>query len=79
MVRIENQEVIAIAEWGRSDETPEDVICGIVEEVGEVARAINKKEGKERVMEEIVDAMVVLSRLYSKVDDGIWIWEKNPQ
>jgi len=72
MVRIENQEIKALAEWGAKDETPEDLISGIVEEVGEVAHAVNKKEGIERVLAEIVDAMVVLSRLYSKTEDNIW-------
>ena len=77
--KIIEQEKKAIEEWGAGDETPEDIMSGIAEEVGEVAHAINKKEGDERIKLEIVDAMVVLSRLYSKVDDGIWTWGKNPR
>lgn len=73
MVEIENQEKVAIAEWGWSDKTPQHIISGIAEEFGEVARAINKDEGKTRIKEEIVDVMVVLSRLYSKIDEDGWM------
>lgn len=57
----------AIAKWGPADTTPQIMLNSVMEEVGEVAHAINKNEGKQRVLDEIVDSIGVLSRLYDMV------------
>lgn len=66
--KIEAEEKVAIAKWGRNDRTPSDLLCALAEEAGEVAHAINHDEGLEQLNQEIVETIGVLSRLYNMVN-----------
>jgi len=69
--RINEEEKVAIKKWGDADRTPDDLLCAATEELGEVAHAINHKEGVSAIHQEIVEAMGVLSRLYEMVEQEL--------
>lgn len=56
-----------IQKWGDTDRTPEILLNASIEELGEVAHAINHKEGVAAMQQEIVETMGILSRLYEMV------------
>jgi NTP pyrophosphatase (non-canonical NTP hydrolase) len=56
-----------IEKWGATDVSPDILLNAAVEELGEVAHAINHKEGAERVRQEVAECMGVLSRLFDMV------------
>jgi len=66
--RIDEEKERGIKKWGDTDRTPEILLNAITEEVGEVAHAINHKEGVSATQQEIVEAMGVLTRLYEMVE-----------
>lgn len=53
----------ALAKWGDIDALPGELLNAVVEELLEVVHAVNHREPKERVHEEIVQAIGVLVRL----------------
>ena len=55
--------------WGHVDITPADFMIAIQEEIGEVAHAINHKEGKKVVQHEIAEVIALLSRLYKECEE----------
>lgn len=61
--KVIDEEERGIAKWGATDKTPEILLSAALEELGEVAHAINHNEGKERVQQEIAEVMGILSRL----------------
>ena len=67
--RIDAEREIAIKKWGATDRTSEILLNAVTEEVGEVAHAINHKEGLEKTQQEIVEAIGVLVRLYEMVEE----------
>ena len=66
--RIDAEKERGIQKWGDIDKTPEILLNAITEEVGEVAHAINHKEGVNVIQQEIGEAMGVLARLYEMVE-----------
>lgn len=69
--RINEEEEVALKKWGATDRTPDLLLNAVTEEVGEVAHAINHKEGVSAIQQEIVEAMGVLSRLYVMVEQEL--------
>ncbi|MBA7679686.1 hypothetical protein ES703_87988 [subsurface metagenome] len=69
--RIDAEREVAIKKWGDTDRTPEILLNAVTEEVGEVAHAINHKEGVSATQQEIVEAMSVLARLYEMVEQEL--------
>lgn len=68
---IDAEREVAIKKWGATDTTPEILLNGITEEVGEVAHAINHKEGVSAIQQEIVEAMSLLTRLHDMVEQEL--------
>lgn len=59
-----NDEIIrAKRKWGEIDENAYELLNGVTEELLEVVHAVNHREGRTRVHEEIVHAIGVLVRL----------------
>jgi len=69
--RIDAEKERGIQKWGDIDKTPEILLNAATEEVGEVAHAINHKEGVAVIQQEIVEAMGILSRLYEMVEQEL--------
>ena len=69
--RIDEERERGIKKWGDVDQTPPDLVIAIVEEFGEVAHAINHKEGVSVIQQEIVETMGILSRLYEMVEQEL--------
>lgn len=65
--QIDAEKAIAIQKWGDTDRTPEILLNAATEELGEVAHAINHNEGREAILQEIVETMGILARLYDMV------------
>ena len=68
VLRVCQEEEVALKKWGDHDRTPSDLLNAIMEEAGEVAHAINHNEGIEKTNQEIVETIGVLSRLYNMVN-----------
>ena len=66
--RIDAESEVAIKKWGNVDKTPDSLFFAAVEELGEVAHAINHNEGVAAVQQEIVEAMGILARLYEMIE-----------
>ncbi len=66
--RIDAERGVAIKKWGDVDKTPEILLNAATEELGEVAHAINHKEGVVAIQQEIVETMGILARLYDMVE-----------
>ncbi len=64
---VATEEKIAIAKWGRTDTTPGTLLAALLEETGEVAHAINHNESHDDVLQEIIEAIAILSQLYNMV------------
>lgn len=69
--RIDAEREVAIKKWGDIDKTPGDLLNAATEELGEVAHAINHKEGVATTRQEIVETMGVLARLYDMVEQEL--------
>ncbi|MBA7506567.1 hypothetical protein ES706_05259 [subsurface metagenome] len=64
---VEVEETRGKAKWGAVDKDPAALLNAAVEELGEVAHAINHDEGPEKTIQEIAEVMGVLSRLFEMV------------
>lgn len=64
---VETEEWKGKAKWGHSDTTPDRLLAAAIEELGEVAHAINHDEGAEKTIQEIAETVGVLSRLFDMV------------
>ena len=64
---VEREEDRGKAKWGHVDRTPTDLLAAILEETGEIAHAVNHDEGAWKVIQEIAEAMGVLSRLFEMI------------
>lgn len=53
-----------LAKWGHVDKLPPDLMIAIVEEIGEVAHAINHGEEDKVVRQEIAEVVGLLDRLW---------------
>lgn len=60
-----------IEKWGKVDTTPGVFLNAALEELGEVAHAINHEEGVSVIAQEIAEAMGILTRLFYMVQYGI--------
>ncbi len=69
--RIDAERERGIQKWGATDRTPEILLNAATEEVGEVAHAINHKEGVNAIQQEVVEAMSILARLYEMVEQEL--------
>ena len=69
--RIDAESEVAIQKWGDTDKTPEILLNAATEELGEVAHAINHKEGVNVIQQEIVEIMGILTRLYNMVEQEL--------
>jgi len=69
--RIDEERERGIQKWGDTDKTPEILLNAALEEFGEVAHAINHKEGVCAIQQETVEAMAVLARLYEMVEQKL--------
>ena len=66
------EEERGIAKWGETDKDSTILLNAATEELGEVAHAINHKEGVMNIHQEIAETMGILSRLYDMVIDEDW-------
>lgn len=73
VIRVNTEQKKAVEKWGATDRSPDVLLNAAVEELGEVAHAINHNEGIEKVQEEIVHAIGVLARLYEMVEVLEWV------
>lgn len=64
---VEVEEKRGKAKWGETDRTPEILLSAAVEELGEVAHAINHNESAEKTVQEIAETIGILSRLFEMV------------
>ena len=62
---VEVEERRGRVKWGEVDKDPTALLNAALEELGEVAHAINHNEGKENASQEIAETIGVLSRLYN--------------
>ena len=62
---VETEEWKGKAKWGHVDTSPTILLNAAVEELGEVAHAINHEEGRDKASQEIAEVIGVLSRLYN--------------
>lgn len=69
--RIDEEKKVAIEKWGDTDRTPEILLNAATEELGEVAHAINHKEGVTTTQQEIVEVMGILARLYEMMEQEL--------
>ena len=69
--QIDAEMEVAIKKWGATDRTSEILLNAATEELGEVAHAINHKEGLGEIQQEIVETIGVLIRLYEMVEQGL--------
>ncbi len=58
-----------IKKWGAIDKHPTILLNAAVEELGEVAHAVNHGEGAQKIHQEIAEAIAILARLYAMVID----------
>lgn len=64
MVQEVNDEMArAMAKWGRIDEDPHEIVNAVAEELLEVIHSVNHRESRERIHDEIIQAIGVLVRL----------------
>lgn len=66
--RVQAEELVAAQKWGHADRTPTDLLAALLEEVGEVAHAVNHGEDLDQINQEIIEAIGILSRLYDMVN-----------
>ncbi len=59
-----------IEKWGSVDTEPGLLLNAALEELGEVAHAINHNEGILRAQKEIIDVTGILIRLYWMLEDS---------
>lgn len=69
--RIDAERERGIQKWGDTDKTPELLLNAAVEELGEVAHAINHDEGVWIIQQEIAETMAILTRLYEMVEQEL--------
>lgn len=69
--RVDAEREVAIKKWGDTDRTPDILLNAATEELGEIAHAINHKEGVSTIQQEIVETMSILARLYEMVDQEL--------
>lgn len=62
--KIEQEINQGIEKWGTVDTEPGILLNAATEELGELAHAINKNEGYERVKNEAIETIGILIRLY---------------
>lgn len=62
--RVENEVYRGQQKWGHVDINASALLNAATEELGEVAHAINHGEGCEKVQQEVVETMGILTRLY---------------
>lgn len=72
---VAKEEVRGYQKWGGVDTSPVILLNAAVEELGEVAHAINHNEGPENVVQEIAETIGILSRLF----DMIWVAGDNKE
>lgn len=65
------EEKIAIKKWGDIDTTPEILLNAALEELGEIAHAINHKEDVKKTNQEIVETIGILSRMWNMVNGKV--------
>jgi len=63
------EEARAIEKWGAIDTYPTILLNASVEELGEVAHAINHDEGSLKIQREIAECIGILSRLHDRVEE----------
>lgn len=73
--RIDEEKEVAIKKWGDTDRTPQILLNAATEELGEVAHAINHKEGVAVIQQEVVETMGILARLYDMVEQKPYLVE----
>ena len=66
--KVKEEMARGIEKWGETDDSPDILLNAAVEELGEVAHAINHDEGIEVVQQEIAETIGVLARLYEMVE-----------
>lgn len=71
--RIDEERERGIKKWGDTDRTPVILLNAAIEELGEVAHAINHNEGVPATQQEIAETMGVLARLYEMVEQDLQV------
>lgn len=64
---VEAEEKRGRAKWGAVDKDPIALLSAALEELGEVAHAVNHKEGSEKITQEVAEVIGILSRLCKMV------------
>ena len=68
---VEAEEKRGRAKWGAVDKDPISLLIAALEELGEVAHAINHIEGSEKITQEVAETIGILSRLFIMVNQRI--------
>lgn len=66
--KVKQEMVRGVEKWGETDDSPDILLNAAVEELGEVAHAINHDEGIETIQQEIAETIGILARLYEMVE-----------
>ena len=75
LIKKVNEEMArGIEKWGATDDSPNILLNAAVEELGELAHAINHDEGIPVAQQEIAETIGILARLYDMVE----VYEKVP-
>lgn len=64
---VEVEEKRGRAKWGAVDKDPICLLIAALEELGEVAHAVNHNEGSEKIVQEVAEVIGILSRLCKMV------------
>jgi len=64
LIKVNNEIARGFEKWGHVDKTPQDYMIAAQEELGEIAHAINHREGVNQVRQEIAEVIGILNRLY---------------
>lgn len=66
--RVENEVYRGTKKWGHVDINCSALLNAATEELGEVAHAINHNEGVDKIQQEVVETMGILTRLYEMAE-----------
>lgn len=71
LVSLVNREISrGYEKWGEVDKTPNLYLNAVLEELGEVAHAINHDEGAHKAQQEIAETIGILVRLWDNLSEG---------
>ena len=67
LVMVNTEELRGLRKWGKTDTIPSILLNASLEELGEVAHAINHGDDQIVIQQEIAETIGILSRLFDMV------------